>query len=352
MPKGMRYLLLALVVLLGVASCKSKPEPKPLVGRYYSGVLFSKPYHIDVVGDSTDFQSQFDSIIHVYESLLNGLDPKSLISKINAFASDDSVFVFDDSTRAFGLVYDIAKDLHRQTMQYYDPTVTPMKRAWMVTKSRGELEPNLDSLFDFVGFDHSQSGEILIDLNETTTDGYTYKESQIRKRDARVELDFTTISAAAALDQIAQWLRDRKVSQFRIKYGQSVLSEGSTVDTLSVIPIGIGMDSSDQYIRLQRGAFACRTAMDKMSMIDPTYGYPVDNEIVYVAIHAPSLVEAEVFSEAFMIMGLERAMEYYNNNETSKIESFMFYGKQEMLQSASTEGFDRLMILADSTAAP
>jgi hypothetical protein len=52
-----------------------------------------------------------------------------------------------------------------------------------------------------------------------------------------------------------------------------------------------------------------------------------------------------------MIMGLEKAMEYYGNNETSKIESFMFYGKQEMLQSASTEGFDRLMLVADTTAA-
>jgi thiamine biosynthesis lipoprotein ApbE len=87
-------------------------------------------------------------------------------------------------------------------------------------------------------------------------------------------------------------------------------------------------------------------------MIDPTYGYPVSNEMVLVAIAASSLLEAEVFSEAFMIMGLDRASDYYTKNEDSKIQSFMLYEKDEQLQSASTEGFDRIMLQNDSLAQP
>ena len=334
-------------------SCKNKPESTPLTGRYYTGVLFGQPYSIDVVGDSMNYRTSIDSIVAVYESIFNTLDSSSLLSRINAFGSSQSVFTFNDSTRAFGLVYDLSRDLHRQTMQYYDPTIAPLKRAWLLTKSRGELEPNLDSLFDFIGFDHSAKGEILIDLNELTTDGYVYANSQIRKLDKRVELDFSKVAAASAIDAISAFLNERGASQYRIKYGRSMVSAGKPlVDTLQVVPMGIGYDTADQYVRLRGAAYSARTAQDKLGMIDPTYGYPVNNEMVFVAVSAPTLVEAEVFSEAFMIMGLDRASEYYTKNEQSRIESFMLYERDEQLQSASTEGFDRMMVHTDSLNAP
>lgn len=349
------YIVLVVVGLLAavVPSCKNKPAEVPMVGRYYTGVLFGKPYAIDVVGDSADYRASIDSIVLVYESLFNTLDPNSLLARINSYSSRDSMFTFVDSTHAFGLVYDWAKDLHRNTLQYFDPTIAPLKRAWLVTKSRGELEPNLDSLYAFVGFDHSAKGEVLIDLNELTSDGYTYTKSQIRKTDARVELDFTTMAGAAALDAVGAFFTERGVSQFRIKYGRSVICGGKPiVDTLHVVPMGIGYDTADQYLRLTTAAYASRTAQDKMGMIDPTYGYPVSNEMVFVGVAAPTLVEAEVFSEAFIIMGLDRASDYYTRNEQSRIESFMLYEREEQLQSASTEGFDRMMLHSDSLLIP
>jgi thiamine biosynthesis lipoprotein ApbE len=66
--------------------------------------------------------------------------------------------------------------------------------------------------------------------------------------------------------------------------------------------------------------------------------------MAYVAIAAPSLAEAEAFSEAFMIMGLEKAGEYYTNNEYSRIQSFIFYTENDTMRSASTEGFDKLLV--------
>jgi len=51
-------------------------------------------------------------------------------------------------------------------------------------------------------------------------------------------------------------------------------------------------------------------------------------------------------------VGLERASDYYAKNEASKIESFMLYNVDKYLPSASTEGFERLMVYPDSTQAP
>jgi|JI9StandDraft_1071089.scaffolds.fasta_scaffold24350_2 thiamine biosynthesis lipoprotein len=340
--KPLSFFVLALLCLIMIAvGCKSKT--KPLAGRFYSGTLFGKPYAIDAVGDSTDYSAQIDSIIHAFESNFDLMNPNSILSKFNAYSRRDSVFVFNDSTRAFGMVYDLTNDLNAATFQYFDPTLNPLKRAWIVTNSSGNVEPNLDSLYVFVGFDGAK-----MDLNEMSDSSHRYIESQLRKSDPRLEADFTTVAAALALDHIGDLLKDAGMIQFRIKYGRDIITFGQKVDTLNVFPIGVSEDSMDQYVRMIDQAFSFRNVKDKALMIDPSYGYPVDNEMAYVAVAAPSLVEATVFSEAFMAMGLEKASEFYEVNKSTRVQSFMFYAQDSVMHSASTVGFDVMLLHSDS----
>ncbi len=335
------FIAILAILLLFIASCK--PKAKPLAGRFYSGILFGKPYSIDAVGDSTDFSSQIDSIIRAFEMNFNVQNPNSTISRFNAYTRRDSVFVFYDSTKAFGMVYDLTNDLNAATFQYFDPTLNPLKRAWIVANSKGSVEPNLDSLYAFVGFDGAK-----MDLNELMDSSHRYIESQIRKSDPRVEADFTTVAAAMALDHIGDLLEESGLAQYRIRYGNDVITYGQAVDSLNIFPIGVSDDSSDQYIRMINMAFSYRNTKDKVLMIDPTYGYPVDNEMAYVAVSAPTLAEAAVFSQAFMSMGIEKASEYYDMNKSTRVQSFMFYSQDSVLHSASTVGFDLMLLNPDS----
>lgn len=333
--------IIFLTALAFLAACGKKE--KPLSGRYYSGLLFGKPYQIDVVGDTTDYMPKIDSIIRNFEMAFNVNNPQSVISRYNSFNRKDTVFAFHDTSRVFGMVFDLTRDLNRQTMQYYDPTTVPLLREWIVARSSKSGEPNLDSLYNFVGFDGAK-----MDLEEMMNDDYSYRETNMRKADPRIEADFTGIASALALDHISDMLRGGKCLQYRIRYGHSVIAWGSAVDSLSMVSLGVSTDSSDQFIRLQNRAFTYRNAQDKNALIDPTYGYPADNEIVYVAVSAPSLAETEAFADAFMIMGLEKASEYYMQNEYSKVESFIFYSEGDMLRSASTAGFDAMLLAPDS----
>lgn len=335
---GAGIFLFCVVCLFG---CKQKP--KPILGRFYSGDLFGKPYEIDAVGDSADYTAGIDSIVQVFQSCFDLMNPQSVLSRFNTYSRVDSVFAFKDTTRAFGLVYDLARDLNRNTLQYYDPTIGPLKREWIVANSHGDLEPNLDSLYAFVGFDGAK-----MDLNELDDDQYNYIESQLRKSDPRVEGDFTNLAAAVALDQIGDFLKSRGIIQFRIRYGRDVITFGNAVDSLNIVAIGLGNESADQQIRMVNAAFSSKNSRDKITLIDPTYGYPADNEMAFVAVSAPSLAEAEVFSDAFMLMGLEKISGYYSANERTKIESFMFYLDGDTLRKASTNGFDAMIIATDS----
>lgn len=334
-----RILVVVSILFLSIAvitGCGEKP--KPIIGRAYKGLLFGKEYTIDVVGDSLDYQAQFDSITHLFEQLFDVNNPASLIAQYNRFDNSKKALEFVDSTLVFGLVYDIAQDLHNHTLDYYDPTVMPLKREWMVAKMSGKIEPNLDSLFEFVGFDG-----VRVDLFETNdTAGHTL--SHLRKSDSRIELDFSDLAQACALDHIGDFLVSKNVSQFNITYGRDVITHGMEVDDLNIMPMGVTSDTSDLKIRLLNSAFSYTNTQDKVGLVDPTYGYPVDNEMAYVGVIAPRLAEAKIFAQAFLIMGKEKAVEYYTGNEDSKIHSYMFYKEGDVLTSASTNGFDNAII--------
>lgn len=315
----------------------------PLAGRYYTGTLFGKPYFIDAVGDSADYTSGIDSIVRAFEEAFDVNNSASIISQINAYTRRDSVFRFNDSSKVFGMVFDLTRDMNLASQQYYDPTMGPLRRAWIVANSGGLPEPNLDSIYNFVGFDGAK-----LDLNEMYDSSNRYFESQVRKSDPRIEADFVLIAAALAMDHMGEYLKNAGVKQYRIRYGKQILTYGSAVDSLNIISLGVAQDSTDQKLRLQNLAFSSRNNLDKPGMIDPTYGYPVENEMVYVAVAAPTMVEASVFSETFMMMGLEKAGEYYNENPETRVQSFMFYMSDSTLHSASTVSFDSMLIAPDS----
>lgn len=316
------------------------------MGRFYSGVFLGVPYSVDVVGDSTDYQQAIDSILGNFERAFDLQKPTSILSLYNKHTATDSAFVFYDTTRVFGIVYDLAKELNRRTNQYYDPTTNPIKREWFRVKLAGKgEEPNLDSLYNFVLFDGAK-----IDLNEVEGDNHVYLRSQLRKADRRIEADFTGIASAYALDQVGEYLKAKNVKQFRISRGAQLICYGNAVDSLNLQLLGLSGTDQDPKIRLVNRSFCYKTFTDKAGMVDVTYGYPVDNELVYVGVSARTLVESEVFSEAFMIMGYENAGTWYQdeNNQNSDVQSLIMFKAGDEIRSASTEGFDIMFVAPDS----
>jgi thiamine biosynthesis lipoprotein ApbE len=331
-----------LLVASTLFACGKKAKSIP--AREYSAYYFSEVYHIEVVGDSTNYGPAIDSILGQFEHAFNLLDPNSTLSQYNYYQKTDSAFVFQDSTHAFGLVYDLARDLNRRSLQYYDPTTDPLKEAWMIANFKKDgSEPNLDSLFEFVGFDGAK-----MDLNEVEGDHHVYLKSQLRKADKRLRANFTNLAIAYGLDQVAAYLTEKNVPQFHITHQNRVINGGTGIDSLNIVSLGISGTEEDQRIRLYNRAFASKGLQDKLLMIDVTYGYPVDNEMIYSGVSAKTLVESEIFSEAFMIMGYEAVGRWYEENANSDVQSFLVFKQGDELKPAYTEAFMDMMIAPDS----
>ena len=324
-----------------VFACKEKRQP--LIGKEYTGVFLGKPYVISVVGDTTNYRFQIDSIIGIAEYAFNVADSNSVLARFNRFKETNQAFVFRDSAMFFGLVFDLAKDLSNKAGQFYDPTTNPIKKEWMVIQfNRSALEPNLDSLFKFVGFHNS-----VVDLNEVYDENQIYTQSILRKSDPRVELDLNNFALAYGLQCIADFFRSKGLAHYHIHCENYTFNHGALLDSLTQVPFGLTNDVNDQKIRLLDGAFVYKTPLQKQSMLDPTYGYPVDNEVVYVGVVSKSLAESEVYSESFMIMGYEQCGSWYEQNPDANVQSFVWFKNGDTLRSASTEGFDQMIIVPE-----
>lgn len=332
-----RRLIFSCFAIALLVACGKKNTPFP--GRQYTGTILGKSYSIDVVGDSTDLSKDIDSVNKLFASQFNLFSNESVIGKLNSFKNSDRAFVFKDSSLLFGIVFDLAKEANQKSKLSFDPTLNPIRREWYSRVFSGVGgEPNLDSLFQFVGFKEN------FDLNEISDDSGKYIQSNIRKKDPRSELDLTSIAVAYWADVISDLLSIKGASQYRINVEYITVCHGAIIDSLNIVPMNITGDTSDKSIRLINGAFSLKTAKEKRSMIDPSYGYPVDNEMIYVAVSSNRAVDAEVFSEAFMIMGIDQAFKWYEENEDSNIQSWVFYKRENEITSASTEGFDRMII--------
>jgi len=338
------------VVVLAALLCTACSEPEKaaeeIPGRYYTGNFLGQPYAIDQIGDSVSYRKAIDSLLHEVESACNLSDPSSVLSLYNAHQEKSRAFVFYDSSGVFGAVYSLARDLNRSTRGIYDPTMNPIRKAWKERKAKGwkKGEPDLDELFRYTVFDGAK-----IDLNELTNkDGYTYAGSLMRKADPRIELDFTSLAGPYGMDRIASLFLEKEVPQWKITFGRSVRVSGALPDSLGILPMGISGDESDQRIRLARGAYAYRNPLDKQDMIDPTYGYPPSSSnAVFTGVYAPTMAEANIYAEAFMIMGFEDAANWIDDQPDGRIQTFMLLSRGGEITSASTAGFDQMLMLGE-----
>ena len=176
---------------------------------------------------------------------------------------------------------------------------------------------------------------------EKMQDGYKYEETQLRKADPRIELDYGNFPFAYGLDLVDNFLKDRGVNSYKLSIDNIILCKSPSPDSLSIRRLGL-VDSLK--VDQRNLAFATLTADQKTGLIDPTYGYPVDNSVMYVAVLAPDAARAQAYAQAFMIMGVDAMGTFYDSNKEEPVDAFIVFNVDGQNFTASTPGFDSALI--------
>jgi FAD:protein FMN transferase len=202
----------------------------------------------------------------------------------------------------------LALDYSRTTDGAFDITVGPLMKAWGFFKGQGRLpDPNeLKAVLAKTGYAH-------VTLNR--------QSRTIRFDREGVELDLGGIAKGYAVDKAAEILRESGVTSALITCGSSIYAIGAPPNQACWrVDVRNPLDPANRVtsIELKDNALSTSGCYEKIFTLDgktychimnPRTGYPI-GEMLSATVLTPRGVDAEVFSKAVMVLGVEKAKDF------------------------------------------
>jgi FAD:protein FMN transferase len=314
--KRLSLLSKILFLTLIISSCgQSKPSYKNVSFR---GQVFGTMYSVSYFTSGKEVTRQeVEAIFENFNNSMSYYVPNSIVSKINRNETDiaDEYIV---------RVFRKSMEISHETDGAFDITVSPLVNLWgfgfekMGDVSKGKI----DSILDFVGYENVK-----------------LENGRIIKQDSRISLDFNAIAKGYAVDVLGKYLESNGINIYMVEIGGDLIAKGLKPDG-SKWKIGIEKPANDledpqdwQYlVELDNQAIATsgnyRRYYEKDGLryshtINPKTGYPVNHNLLSVSVVAKDAMTADAYATAFMVMGLEKTIEFVKNR--NDIEVFLIY---------------------------
>ena len=318
------FLIIGTIYILG--------NQKPYITN--SGKIFGTFYNITYSSD-IDLSKEIKSTLMQVDNSLSPFNKKSIITAINK--NSDTL-----PDEKFKHVFALAQEISRKTDGAFDITVAPLVNAWGFGFKKG-IAPDsaaIDSLRQFVGYN-----------TIAIVDG------KVIKQHPQTMLDCSAIAKGYGCDAVAAMLDAQGVKNYMVEIGGEVVTKGknskggawtigiskptdnkttSNNELHEIIAISDkSMATSGNYrnFREENGRKIAHT-------IDPRTGYPVQHSLLSATVIADDCATADAYATAFMVMGVEKAMEICNNEES--IEAYFIYSDENgAFKTTETSGMKK-----------
>jgi len=324
-----------LCLLLTLCHCVQSGKTKRFTftgntqGTYYQITYYAT--------DTLVTQTQIEDVLEKFLQVASLWNPDSEISRVNG---NQNMTVGTD----FQAIFYEAQEISRLTGGAFDVTVGGLVNAWGFGpyQSEDSVLVKIDSLRQYVGF---QNVDII--------------NSVVVKKDPNIKIDFNAIAKGYSVDLMAKVLWHYGINNFIVDIGGEVYTSGLKPDG-GKWNVGIEKPSETDHsarevqevIALSNKAAATSGTYRKYftkdnirysHTIDPTTGRPVEHSLLSVTVIADRCVTADALATAFMVMGVEKAMEFLSENP--QYEGYFIYCDEDNdLQIVYTEGFKALII--------
>lgn len=301
-----------------------------------SGMIFGTYYNI-TYKNKDNLQGEIDACLRRVDKSLSPFNKTSVITKINNNepTEPDSLFV---------QVFTLAQKISDDTDGAFDITVAPLVNAWGFGFKHGISTDSaaIDSMRRHIGY-------------RTVA----YDGRKIVKQHPETMLDCSAIAKGFGCDEVARLLDSRGIKDYMVEIGGEVVSKGKN-EKSKPWTIGISKpvdDASGMSNELQEILYISNRSMATSGnyrnfrydgnrklahTIDPRTGYPVAHSLLSATVVADDCATADAYATAFMVMGLEKSMEFCkarNNLDAC----FIYSDEAGNLQTACTEGMKRYM---------
>ncbi len=271
---------------------------------YYSfnGQTMGTFYNITFEGSNPqDLKKEVDELLVSVNNSLSTYIATSTISKINSNESTEGDMRFNE-------VFNLAKEIYKNTDGSFDPTVGPLVNAWgFGFKSGDGIDSNtIDSLMQFVGFDN-----------------VNLEGNSISKKYNETIIDFSAIAKGYGVDEVAKLLNQKAIKNYMIEIGGEVVVKGNNKDEqpwrLGINEPNEGSNKVFAIAMMSEGGLATSGNYRNFREIDgqryvhtisPKTGYGVMSKLLSASVVAKDCATADAYATAFMVMGVEEAIKY------------------------------------------
>ena len=322
-----------LMLIIGTVVILQKQPPF----RTNEGLVFGTIYKI-TYQHQEDLHNDIKAALMEVDNALSPYNKNSIISRINH--NQDTLL-----NEHFTHVFELAQKISTETEGAFDITVAPLVNAWgFGFKHSIDIAPNvIDSIGQFVGYQKIR-----------------LSDGKITKNDPRTMLDCSAIAKGYGVDVVARTLDKKGVQHYMVDIGGEVVVKGKNSrmktwriginkpveDSLSINQelqtilevSGVGMATSGNYRK-----FYYKDGKRYAHTIDPRIGHPVQHSILSATVIAKDCTTADAYATAFMVMGLEKSMEFCKAHPELDAY-FICDGEGESYEIHYTPGMERFMV--------
>lgn len=322
---------LAIFTLATIAILARHNAPAPY--QKASGLIFGTMYSV-TYQSKTDLKTSIDSMLTVFDGSLSPFNDTATISRINR----NERVIADE---LFATVFRKSLEVSEATGGAFDITVAPLVNAWGFGFKQGSFPDSImvDSLLQLTGYEK-------VSMNE---------QGEVTKQDERMMLNCSAIAKGYAVDVIANLLKSKGVKNMMVDIGGEVVVHGKNPKEKKWrIGINKPVDDSlatnqelERIVEITDAAIATsgnyrnfyyNNGKKYAHTIDPSTGYPVQHSLLSATVVANDCMTADAYATAFMVMGVEKALEMAESNPA--IEAFFIFSNEEgNLQTCQTSGF-------------
>lgn len=316
-------------------SCSKSISPMTSFKGATMGTTYSVKY-INVGSSSTSLtsaqmQAQIDSLLVDINQLMSTYISDSELSQLNASPANIP-FPISPATE---YVLKEAVKLNSLSDGMLDITVGPLVNLWgFGPNKRPNKMPSEDQLAEI--------------LTYVGVDKFSLQNNMVIKSHSNVYIDLSTIAKGYAVDEIANLLSDKGLSNYLVEIGGEMRLAGTKLNQekwLVAIEKPLADARSVQQI-ISIGDNAIATSGDYRNyfeedgvryshLINPKTGYPIKHNLVAVTVVASQCLEADGLATALIVMGSEQGIKLAEKHDiaalfiTKEGEQFVEYQSSE-----------------------
>ncbi len=316
-------------------------------------------YTIIYFSQDTILKENIDSILNDIDYSMSTWNKESIISKFNA--GQDSVLLDNHFIRNLTL----SSIYHRATEGSFNPLVKPLLDYYGLGSENentssidtGKVQElletlQLDSIKLYKGLRIFRIEELVLSSN--ISEPVLLLQSGVHK-----QFDFNAIAQGYSVDVIANYFVNSGVNSFLIELGGEMYSKGTHPSGENWL-IGIDKPAPEVQERTLQaklrvldkaiatsGNYRKFTKIDGLDIhhtINPLTGFPAKNSLLSATVIADDCATADAFATAFMVMGLEKSIDFLLSERGKSLDAFLIYkGIDRNYQFYTTRGLEKML---------